>query len=384
MPQPDFDIAIFGAGPVGSALALLLAQHAPSPERIALIGKPPVASDTTNTPDPRALALNHGSIQLLKSINAWSSRSAPIHTVHVSQQGRLGRTLICANELDVSMLGAVVAYPDVISTLHDALKNSGVTLLSAAHDGRDNRAHTNVVQTDSDSVSYGIKVISDGAKPMGIQRHYNQQGLVATVRSHRPQLGWAYERFTQHGPFALLPHPASPELYALVWCNPPEKTATLSSLSKADFEAQLLHTFGARLGKLELAGERFVFPLSMYAGPSLPARHTVAIGNAAQTLHPVAGQGLNLGLRDAAQLSQTLRPWLITPHVDAASVLEPYANKRHLDRLLTTSVTDLLPRLFAVNNPLVQHGGGLALLAMDVVESVRLPLVRHLLQGTRT
>lgn len=384
MPQTDFDIAILGAGPVGSALALLLAQHAPAPERIALIAKPHVSDDSSHTPDPRALALNHGSIQLLKSINAWSDNTAPIRTVHVSQQGRLGRTLITADELNTEMLGAVVAYPDVVSALEQTLQKSKVKVLTSQHIDRGALGANTPINTNEGPISQRVTVLSDGAKPAGVQRHYDQQGLIATVRSHQPRAGWAYERFTSEGPFALLPHPAAPDLYALVWCNPPAKTAALKALNQADFETQLFQTFGARLGRLELVGERFVFPLSMYAGPSLPTRHTVAIGNAAQTLHPVAGQGLNLGLRDAAQLSHALRPWLITPHTDPSSVLEPYANKRRLDRWLTTTVTDILPRVFATKNPLIQHAGGLALLAMDIVEAARLPLIRHLLQGTRT
>lgn len=383
MPHADFDIAILGAGPVGSALALLLAQHAPQPERIALIAKPSTSVDRTDdAPDPRALALNHGSIQLLKQIHAHSGVAAPIRTVHVSQKGRLGRTLIQASELDVDMLGAVVTYPNVVEALNSALEHSKVTRLIAQHHGRD--ALPNQVHTTQGTIQCGIKVLSDGVRPTGIERHYDQHGLVSIIRSRRPQSGWAYERFTQDGPFALLPHPAAPDLYALVWCNSPQKTATLKALPDNEFEAQLLQTFGTRLGKLELASERFVFPLSMYAGPSLPARHTVAIGNAAQTLHPVAGQGLNLGLRDAAQLSHALRPWLLTPDADPSTVLEPYAGKRRLDRWLTTSVTDFLPRAFAVDNSLIHHAGGLALLAMDVFEAARVPLVRHLLQGTRT
>ncbi|MCQ9617108.1 FAD-dependent monooxygenase [Paenalcaligenes niemegkensis] len=384
MPQTDFDIAICGAGPVGSALALLLARHAPSPHRIALIARPSPPSKASKALDPRALALNYGSIQLLKSVAAWPGAAASISTVHVSQKGRLGRTLISATELGVDRLGGVVGYDTLLKTLGSALQASGVCLLSTALPQGDASLQADPLLTSEGLITCRAKVLSDGAKPVGIQRDYNQHALVATLRSSRPRTGWAYERFTSDGPFALLPHPSASDLYALVWCNPPEKTATLEALNNADFEAKLLQTFGSRLGRLKLAGDRFVFPLSMYAGPSLPARHTVAIGNAAQTLHPVAGQGLNLGLRDAAQLSQALRPWLAMPQSDVGSILELYANKRRLDRCLTASVTDVLPRIFATSNPLVQHTCGLGLLAMDVLEIARLPLARHLLQGTRT
>jgi 2-octaprenyl-6-methoxyphenol hydroxylase len=122
----------------------------------------------------------------------------------------------------------------------------------------------------------------------------------------------------------------------------------------------------------------------MHAGPSLVDSRTVAIGNAAQTLHPVAGQGLNLGLRDAAQLGQALAPWLADPLLDPETLLARYANTRRPDRWLTAGITDFLPRVFATGNPLIEHGGGLALLTLDLLPMLRNPLARQLLQGLRT
>jgi len=152
-----------------------------------------------------------------------------------------------------------------------------------------------------------------------------------------------------------------------------------------------------------------VFPLSLHAGPSLVNARCVAIGNAAQTLHPVAGQGLNLGLRDAAQFAQAMAPWLARLHgtgseearpgvarpgaarpspaqaeSDPAPLLRQFAGRRRADRWLTAGITDFLPRVFATGNPLVEHAGGLALLALDLAPPLRKPLARHLLQGLRT
>jgi 2-octaprenyl-6-methoxyphenol hydroxylase len=118
--------------------------------------------------------------------------------------------------------------------------------------------------------------------------------------------------------------------------------------------------------------------------PALLGQRAIAIGNAAQTLHPVAGQGLNLGLRDAAQLAIALGPWLAQPDSDPTHLLADFARRRRPDRLLTGGVTDFLPRIFATGNPLVEHAGGLALLALDVLPGLRRPLARHLLQGLRT
>jgi 2-octaprenyl-6-methoxyphenol hydroxylase len=393
--MPLYDIAISGAGPVGSALALLLAERAPHPERIAVLARGITAKGgeaketgqtrpaARRTADPRTLALNHGSRMLLEKIGAWPGKSVEITTVHVSQRSRLGRTLIRHDELGVPRLGNVAAYDDVLACLHAALRQCGVTLLEAPAGGSSghNALHGRAELPDTDSKLF---VRSDGARATGIERQYGQDALLATVRASRPRAGWAYERFTRQGPLAFLPHPDGADLYGVVWCNPPARAAHLQALDDAAFEASLGEAFGDRLGDLHVLGPRHVFPLSMHAGPSLLGQRAIAIGNAAQTLHPVAGQGMNLGLRDAAQLAIALGPWLAQPDSDPTHLLADFARRRRPDRLLTGGVTDFLPRIFATGNPLVEHAGGLALLALDVLPGLRRPLARHLLQGLRT
>ncbi|HEU0229659.1 MAG TPA: FAD-dependent monooxygenase, partial [Burkholderiaceae bacterium] len=173
-------------------------------------------------------------------------------------------------------------------------------------------------------------------------------------------------------------------LYGIVWCCDPDHARRLAALTPADFETALHIAFGHRLGHFTLKSDRHVFPLSLHAGPSLLEPHIVAIGNAAQTLHPVAGQGLNLGLRDAAQLAQALTPWLAASMADPSPILATFARKRRADRYLTAGITDLLPRAFASHNPLVRHACGLGLLALDLCPPLRAPLARHLMQGLRT
>src|SRR5690606_27662927 len=148
-----------------------------------------------------------------------------------------------------------------------------------------------------------MRVECGGARPKGVRRDYGQHALLTTVRASQPQSGWAYERFTENGPFAALPHPDAPDLYAIVWCNSPERSQSLAELPVEQFQTAMLHAFGERLGQLELVSKRHIFPLAFHAGPSRLSERLLAVGNAAQTLHPVAGQGLNLGLRDVAQLS---------------------------------------------------------------------------------
>lgn len=385
METPEFDIVISGAGPVGSALALLLARTARKPQRIALLRRKPAPGEQGAEPvadDPRALAMNHGSRALLEPLGAWPDQAAEITTVHVSQRGRLGRTLITHDELAVPRLGSVVAYPALHRSLLDALGRSGVSLLEAAPEAPGSQSSWH--SADGRPVHARLRVRSDGSPPAGIRRSYDQNAVLATVRADRPRPGWAYERFTNQGPLAILPHPAGGALYALVWCCSPARAQALQHLGSEQFALELQQAFGDRLGRLEPTGPRHVFPLALNAGPLRVDARTLAIGNAAQTLHPVAGQGLNLGLRDAAQLAQALSGWLNHPASDPSALLQKFAAQRRPDRWITSAVTDFLPRIFATRIPLVEHACGLSLMAMDASRALRKPLARHLLEGLRT
>lgn len=384
MSQPDFDLVIMGAGPVGSALALMLARYSPDPARIALVGTQFFATDTLISPtDPRTIALNHGSQVALQALNAWPGRCSPITTVHVSQRQRLGRTLVQHNDFGVPQLGCVVAYPDLLVALHAALEKSGVTRLTSRPV---TPAFGNPVELrpDTGPITAHLAVQSDGAKPKGIERNYAQAAVLATVTASEPRQGWAFERFTRQGPLAVLPHPSGEGHYGVVWCCHPDQAQTLMHLAPAQFNAALNDTFGTRLGRLTLNGNRQQFPLGLNAGPLRTHARGVAIGNAAQTLHPVAGQGLNLGLRDAAQLAHALRFWLANPSSDPTPLLDTFTGQRRSDRWATAAITDILPRIFATGNPLMEHACGLGLLAMDLSHTLRTPLATHLLQGIRT
>lgn len=385
MNATDFDIAICGAGPVGTALALLLAKQHPHPDRIAVLGKNFDLATTEHVQgDPRTLALNHGSLRLLQGqLQAWPRRAAPMRTVHVSQQGRLGRCLIQAHEMGVADLGAVVHYDDLLEKLHARLRDSGVTLIPAQIAQANSAPGHMRVQHDAGQSSALLAIQCDGARPNGLRREYKQHALLTTVRASRPQDGWAYERFTAHGPLAALPHPDGADLYGIVWCNGPERSQTLAELPDSDFQHALMQAFGERLGQLHTVSERHLFPLAFHAGPSRLAERMLAVGNAAQTLHPVAGQGLNLGLRDVAQLAHSLAPWQSDCRQSPTPFLTRYARLRRPDRWLTAAITDTLPRLFATHNPLIQHACGLGLLAMDTLPLARLPFARQLLQGLR-
>lgn len=398
MSDSVFPIAILGAGPVGCALALMLARTVPDPARIVLVrgGTAPVAPDPADTTgmapsarpapavDARVLALNHGSRVLMESLGAWPRVSADIQTIHVSQRGRMGRTLIRHADFDVAQLGSVVGY----SVLHDALiervMQRGVTLrtmqgarMSSADDA------ATITSADGEVLRCGVAIQSDGAGANDVRREYGQHAVLTTVRAALPRPGWAFERFTREGPLALLPHPDGGDTYSVVWCCGPERAKALAALDNAAFSQALSEAFGDRMGALVCFAPRHVFPLSMSVRRNLVTGRCVAVGNAAQTLHPVAGQGLNLGLRDAARLAQALSPWLQHPEGDPASMLAAFARARRGDRGVTMALTDLMPRVFATGLAPIEHACGLALLGLDLASPLRAPLARHLLQGLR-
>lgn len=437
----DADITILGAGPVGSALALLLARATREPGRITLCrvarAAPAAAAAPPGGPDPRALALNHGSRLLLESVGAWPSEGAPIRHVHVSQKGRLGRTLIDHAEFGVPELGTVLGYGQLQGALDAALRASGVTERVApegarvvAEDGQGVTLALAGVQWRSSVVVRAEGGTFDEQQAGDLHRRYAQHAVLATVSASRPQPGWAWERFTREGPLALLPHPQSPHSYSLVWCCSPARAAALVAGSDAAFNQGLTDLFGDRLGALTVQGARHVFPLGLNMVRQPVQGRCVVIGNAAQALHPVAGQGLNLGLRDAARLAQSLAPMLrassaphrastagaqdpvripehdatlahgLTPVLSAAPqpdralavatapidptvLLAGYARACLADRWLTAGLTDLLPRVFATGFAPVEHACGLALLALDVLAPLRSPLARHLMLGLR-
>ncbi|WP_250483034.1 UbiH/UbiF/VisC/COQ6 family ubiquinone biosynthesis hydroxylase [Caballeronia sp. GaOx3] len=389
-PHFDYDIAIVGAGPVGLALAGWLARRsATSRLSIALIdARTPDAAAS----DPRALALSHGSRVMLQPLG-FPGDATPIRRIHVSQRGHFGRTLIEHDEHELPELGYVVRYGSLVGALADAVRATNVdwcTDTSALAPLQDHDGVTLPLQSSGGERTIRVKVLvnaegglyqkSDVAAPGERRaRDYGQTAIVGTVSVSDPRANVAWERFTSEGPIALLPCGGQRHAdYSLVWCSTPDEAARRMQLDDDTFLAELGAAFGTRMGRFTRIASRAAFPLGLTALDVLVDRRTVAIGNAAQTLHPVAGQGLNLGLRDALALTDALSADGPRP-----LALARFAQRRALDRRLTIGATDTLARIFTVDFPPLAAMRGLALTALEFLPPVKSTLARQMMFGQR-
>lgn len=372
----DYDIAICGAGPAGMALAALLVRRGVAPASILLVDAKPL--DVASA-DPRTLALSWGSRQILEQIGSWPVPATEIHEIHVSRKGQFGRSMITRAEHRVPALGYVTRYGDIVTVLGGLCERLGVRSLRPARvTAIDESAdHVRLALADGGGIGAAIVVQAEGGL-FGEQddkaktRDYGQTAVIAQVTTSAPVAHRAYERFTGEGPLALLPQDDG---YSLVWCVRPATAESLLAMGDEAFLRKLGETFGERLGSFTSATRRLAFPLGLNAGMAGSAR-TAAIGNAAQTLHPVAGQGLNLGLRDAAVLARLLAQGS-TP-----DMLAQYADLRRQDRDLTVRLTDTMARVFANDAP-VQALLGISLAAIDVFTPARSLLAELMMYGRR-
>ncbi|AIY43305.1 2-octaprenyl-6-methoxyphenol hydroxylase [Collimonas arenae] len=379
----DVDIAICGAGPIGLSLAALLIKRGVAAARIALIDAKTIEQARQ---DPRSLALSYGSSQILQEITAWPIAATAIHQIHVSRRGHFGRTLIQRDEFHLPALGYVTRYGTLITALAALPALADVRLLRPLQVNASVEHEESVELQLSDGRSLRSKLLvqaeggvfgAQGGK--SLQRDYQQVGIVAHVQASAPIAHRAFERFTDQGPLALLPQDdGHGNNYALVWCVRPDTASALLALDDAEFLNALMQAFGGRLGRFMKTSPRNSFPLGLNARPATSAR-TVAIGNAAQTLHPVAGQGLNLGLRDATVLARMLAADL------SSKTLLQFAAARQSDRSITIQLTDIMARIFASapDGALSQTLLGLSLGLVDVVKPARRLLAQQMMFGRR-
>ena len=373
------DIAIVGGGPVGMALAAMLVARGMRGEDIAVIDAKAV---DVAAADPRSIALSWGSRQLLSQIHAWTSRATPITHIHVSRRGSFGRTLIEASDYALPALGYVARYGDVCRPLAAALANTGVRQLRPVQvtASDENGEEVRLALSNGQTLSARWMVQAEGGvfgeqAARSVQRDYDQTAIVATVHASAAIAGRAFERFTSEGPLALLPQDDG---YSLVWCMRPDSADAMLALKDDAFLEALQQAFGQRIGRFTRTGVRHAYALGLNAEPAATTR-SIAIGNAAQTLHPVAGQGLNLGLRDAAVLARLLAR-------DATpEALAQFRQQRKTDRGTTVRLTDLMARVFAssADGTLTQDLLGVSLGVIDIFPPVKRVLAEQMMFGTR-
>ncbi|MDR2195657.1 MAG: FAD-dependent monooxygenase [Gallionellaceae bacterium] len=384
MLNRNCDLTLIGGGPVGASLALALRG---SGIDVRLLEARPA---NTASSDARALALSYGSRLLLERIGVWDRlrEVSAIRTIHISQRGSFGRALLSAAELDVPALGYVLPYAALQNALSEALEQSGIAVEYGASvaelQGESDTAVIRYRQSDTEHTLHTrLAVVADGGQLLAQRfppetRDYGQSAFISHVTCAHLHSDTAYERFTSQGPVALLPFRDG---YELVWTAAHERVKEMLTWDDATLLAELQRHFGDRVGAFLSIGKRASFPLGLRRAPDhSPMPHTVLLGNAAQTLHPVAGQGFNLGLRDAWELAQ-----LILRHAPeeqgSAAMLAEYRKLRRTDREGGIRFTDGLVRLFSNDIPLVSTGRAAALSALDCLPFAKKFVARRMMFG---
>jgi 2-octaprenyl-6-methoxyphenol hydroxylase len=378
---------IVGAGPVGAVCALALQQQGIA-ARVLEAQPADVRADT------RTLALSYGSRLILDRLGVWDQIEGvtPITRIHISQRGALGVARLSADEVKVPALGYVLPYATLTAALKQALAGAGIAVdYNVAVAGIDSTSTSATLRTAvGDAIAAPLVVVADGGRSAKgslafaapepkISRDYDQTAVVCDVKSELPHANQAYERFTPEGPAALLP---SGDRYALVWTAQCEEAERIAALSEPEFLAALYRHFGGRQGRFVAASPRKTFPLKLAYGGSQASGRVVRIGNAAQTLHPVAGQGFNIGLRDAWELAslcgETLPEALGSP-----AMLAAYARGRRLDVMGGVGFTDFLVRIFSNDLAPLRHARGLGLMALEVFPPLKSFVARRMIFGAR-
>ena len=390
----NYDIIIVGGGMVGISLALLLAQQ--HDWKILLVEAQEIGNpvDGAYSPsfDARSTALSWSSREIYQSMGLWSQLEphvSSIAQIHVSDRGRVGLTRINAEEVGVEALGYVLENRWLGSVLVKKLAETSVEVRAPERVAKAEVVQSGVrisLENSADIINASLLVIADGAnsktaQKLGVHSNhqpYGQQGIIANIGIESPHNGVAYERFTEQGPMAMLPLPDCDggARCALVWTQPPERAEQLMAASDSVFLQALQNSFGYRLGKLGKVGERTVYPLALTTASEQVRRSIVVLGNAAHSLHPVAGQGFNLSLRDVATLAEVLGSARsecesVPESFASLETLERYQQQQLRDQQRTLLFSDNLPKLFSQSASAVALGRNIGLLFMDLAPGLR-------------
>ncbi|MSP86533.1 MAG: FAD-dependent oxidoreductase [Methylotenera sp.] len=381
-------IIIVGGGPVGATLALLLARQGAAVTVLEARKQGAAYSES------RALALSFGSRRILEKLGVWASLAASataINTIHISQKGSLGRSRLHAHDYQQEALGYVLSYGALSAALDSALAEQPLVnfIFEASAEAIQHNARQASVtyryHGESHSLDCALIVLADGGRSLddiaGLSKEtkaYGHDALITKVSAKLPHHNIAYERFTEKGPMALLPN--GERDFSLVWTGKQAYIGALMTLSDAEFLTQFHQQFGDRVGQFLSVEKRMAFPLKLSQIKTLDIAHLVVIGNAAQTMHPVAGQGFNVGLRDAESLAQCVASSNLAS-LGSKKMLEAYQHSRQSDTKGGLLFTDFLVNIFS--NDLIGlsslRSAGLGL--FDVIKPIKQHLVRKMSFG---
>lgn len=386
--EQHFDLLIIGGAMVGGSLALGLKE---SGLKIAIIDAKETESRIDGRAGERAIALSQGSVQLLDKLGLWKAigkKAEAIETIHISDRGHFGKTRLSAKKEGVKALGYVATAKTIEMAIEEALEASDcsrfcpatLTDLEVCDD-----ALKVIVNEGDKSLNLSCKLLvgADGGestvrKLSGIERqirHYNQTVISVVVEPELNGNQTAFERFTESGPLAFLP--IENGLYSVVWTVDDREVDEMMKLSDEDFLSRLQLYFGHRLGRLKLVGERGCFPLSLVTASQMSAERRVLIGNASHQIHPVAGQGFNLGLRDAAQLAELLMV-CVKRNGDPGdeSLLKDFCDRREKDLKAVIGATDGLVKLFSSDFVPLALARNIGLVTLDHLPSAKSAIAR--------
>lgn len=388
----NYDLLIIGGGLSGvlSALSLADVENQQGEKlSIAIVDAHPLATKPELTYDDRVLALAHGTVSYLQQLDAWhelSAQATAITDIHVSDRGHYGKARLTARDHQVSALGYVVE----LSLLGQALLTKAQTKANIdwfcpAKVAEINwqQQQVNVTLDDNTQLQAKLLLGCDGTHSecrtrAGISANYQEYGqsaIIANVSTQKPHNGKAFERFTEFGPIAMLP--LSNNRCSLVWTQPPEQAEAITKLSDADFTTQLQQAFGDYLGKITKVGKRSVYPLILMQAERNSYHRMALIGNASHAIHPIAGQGFNLGLRDVKKIAelvaQTWQQSDAEPQADigALSLLQQYENDRKQDQSRIINVTDSLVHIFSNQYWPLVLGRNIGLKAMNYLSPLK-------------